>query len=189
MIFHNRYTMSIDNMSSMLDSADPKLACRYPMPKFIAKYGFNRLMNDYQDLFNKDQISKMIKSDSYKLMMYHAVKNTLPALRSGVDMILKYEKHMDDEDIEMILESFKKRYGKLPESKEDLKRIDSDIRKRVSKLKEIDIPKEKSEHTFEDVISFVQTVNNLGYIDRSMSLFAFHKQYKNAIKKVNNGKR
>ena len=38
--------------------------------------------------------------------------------------------------------------------------------------------------TFEDVIFYVQSILNIGYINRDMSLYAFYTQYKEATKKI-----
>ena len=184
MIYKTIYTISIDEFSRLLTTDNYNIVCKIWLPKYLSKIGYVRLMNQYNELFNKDKIKEMFLSDAYKLILYNTINNTLKGLRISVDLLLKYEKNISKNDIKIIKEEFKKRYGIYPEKKEHIQYIDNEIRKKSYKLKEANKQKTENNITFEDVIFYVQSILNIGYINRDMSLYAFYTQYKEATKKI-----
>jgi hypothetical protein len=164
------------------------MASRFKLPRYFAMKAYEKLMDEYNELFNKDEISRMVKSDTYKISLYTDIV-FCNLLKLGVTQLLDYESHLKDSYKELVLEQFKKRYGFLPTEKKHIDRLDSEMRKKNSKLKELNVGKPKKETKFEEVIYFVQVMNGWHSIDRNMSLYEFYEAYKNALKKVENGKR
>ena len=178
--------MSIDDFSVMLATKNINMVCKVKMPNSLAKIAHSKLMSQYNNLFNKEELQSILESDSIKMQLYIQSANYLATLKTGVELYVKYKNTIKKEDAKCICNEFKNLFGHEPTKMADLKFIDNKIRKANSRLKNISFDEASkqaesrgNESTFEDVIFFVETVLKKT-ISRDISIFAFYTQYKNA---------
>lgn len=139
------------------------------------KYGkraARRFQNEYNDLFNKNEISKAI-SKNFDLFR----------LQSKIDELKAIYYSLIYADGENARERFKILFGKEFEYTEnDINRINDKAKFYIDKINALPKPKEEKGITFNELIAIVENSRGIT-IDREMKVFEFHKIYELELKK------
>jgi hypothetical protein len=174
-MFHNRYTISIGQLAILMDSRDLKLVRRVkiPLPKYLLKKAFARLMHEVNETLNKSALEKEIETGIFKTKLFNKAFNLYPAL---VDLagITWDKKHLD-----LIFEITGYRLEKL----EDREILISEMKRLQDKYREIRPIESREGVSFYEVIISVESILGRN-IDRSIKLFEFQAYMKQASDKV-----
>lgn len=142
------------------------------MPKFLLRFAYLKFEKKYNEFFNIKKENKLA-DDWYVLRLRNTVNNYLPALYYGI-------LYGNDDEIK---ERFKNKFGKYPETAEDLNMIVKEIDRLLDMLKVLD-----SQTDNEDGIGFSELValieNSRGIpINRDITLWDFKQIHDIEVKK------
>lgn len=202
MKYHNIHTTSVDLVQKMILNNDYLLICNGRGVKWGAKKAYSNFMEDLKELFSGEDIGKMLKSDVV-IQNLNITRNMLIAIRDGLNCCYQLK---DTPEKIKALDSLKNKYrdifkdypkvvesgseNEIEQIKQALKPIENRIKWLGSKIKEISPKKEevkaspKENDGLESVIIYIQAVNpEMGYLDRSMSVYSLKKLYDNSVSK------
>ena len=173
--FKDKYQITLDEVSLMLERDDRRLLCRSRwVPGWALNRYYSRFMLEFSELFNASEVSQLIDDDIMRLKIINRVNNILHPLYMGLLISDKPE----------FKQIFYDTIGKTYNSKEDLKLIIREIERLKDKIREMGSPEDqpKGKLSFEEVITYVEMVLERS-IDREMKLYQFKYQYDLAIKR------
>lgn len=175
MKIHSLHTLSISQMSELLDSGNKEIIVKSGrINKDILEKEYASFMVEYNELFSGKDIIKKQEESLQKLYYFNKI-NMLELLYYGLRFSLTKEYVVD----------FKAIFRFEPKSLDDLDRIEKEIKRYSGLLSSIDIKKktDDKEIKFAESIAAVESV--LGYtIDRNISVYQFKFQYDLALKKI-----
>lgn len=174
-LYKNRYTLTIQDVSELFETENPRLLCRCWLPGFLVRRIYTRFLVEFAEMFNGREVQGLIMDDIYRLKIMNRVNNILWPMSM---IILLNDTHPD----------FRKMYeeimGRPYRSRDDIKLIIKEIERLKSKLEEAGSPMDKvqasSKLSFEQVIAHTEVMLDRS-LDRNMKLYQFKKQYDLAI--------
>ena len=159
---YNAYNIPISRVSLLFETKDAGHLSKYWMPNFLLSIIYKRFEKKYDEFFNPSKKNDLV-DNWLELKLKNLVNNYLPAM---------YYSLIYGSDAES-KRQFKERYGKEPESTEDLDRIVKDIEKILDQLKVLDFkPKDDSGVSFSSLVALIENSRGVP-IERSMTLWDF----------------
>jgi len=160
---YNAYNIPISRVSLLFETKDAGHLSKYWMPKFLLAFIYNRFENKYNEFFNPEKDDKLVDG-WFELKLKNLVNNYLPALYYS----LIYGNNEESK------RQYKERYGKEPETTDDLNRIVKDIEKILDQLKVIAFVPESNQNsiTFSKLVALIENSRGVP-VERSMTLWDF----------------
>ena len=176
MKIHTLHTLSISQMSELLDSGNKYiLVVSGKIKKATLEKEYTDFMIAYNELFSGNEIIKKQEEMLQKLYYFNKI-NMLELLHYGLQFSVTKQ----------YIEDFKAIFRAEPNSIKDLGKIEKEIKRYAGLLSAIDGVKKKSddkEIRFAESIAAVESI--LSYtIDREISIYQFKFQYDLALKKI-----
>ena len=177
----NKHNISLSRLCKIIDDKKYHKVLRFRTPKFVYSRFYNKFMIEFNEMFDSNK-NKEIEFNNALLMneIFHEAYVTIPViadnLKRGVSSQNMFEYIRDNYGIHE-LDVFKMIEELFNEQKRLVSRY-NELKKQKPKVKT------ESNYTFADIIASVE--DNLGgiAIDRNMSIYMFHAQYKRSIEKI-----
>lgn len=159
---YNAHNIPIGRVSLLFETKNVRHLSKYWMPQFLLALIYKRFEKKYDEFFNPAKGNKLV-GNWFELKLKNLVNNYLPAMYYS----LIYG------DSENSKRQFKERYGKYPESTDDLNRIVKDIEKILDQLKVIAfVPKDENSITFSKLVALIENSRGIP-ISRNITLWDF----------------
>lgn len=174
-MFHNRHTISIGRLAVLMDSRDLNLVKRFniPLPKFMLKKAFNRLMKDVSETLNKTALEKEIESGIIKTKLFNKAFNLYPAIITLLTIC------WDKEHLDKIEEITGYRLTKL----EDREILINETKRLQDKYKELSVQQRSEGVSFVEVIVSTELILEMT-LPRETKLYEFQYYMKKANDKI-----
>lgn len=175
MLFHNRYTISIGQLTVLMDSGNYRLASRtkIPIPRFWLKKAYLKLMQEVAESINKTGLQQEVEGGVIRAKLFNKAYNLYPALVNLVSI------SWDKKHLELIKEITGLELKKL----EDRESLISEMKRLQDKYKEL-IKTEKSEGVaFAQIVVSTEIILEMN-IDRNIKLYEFQYYMKAATEKI-----
>jgi hypothetical protein len=174
-MFHNRYTISIGRLATLMDSRNLNLVKRFNMlvPKFMLEKPFRRLMKEVGETLNQSALQREIESGILKTKLFNKAFNLYPALCNIVSITWD-QQHLDkvEEITGMKMLKLEDRQGLIDETK-----------RLQDKYRELSVEHAKEGVSFASVIISTEIVLGMN-ISREIKLFEFQHYMKAASDKI-----
>ena len=175
---HDIYTMKIQDFSLMIELERTEMIKKFSwlwLPSKIIKAKHDKLMMDFMELINQNEISQHFDKEKIKLILFNECNNTLPLLYIGL------QSGGNDE----MFEDFKYRFGKDFESWDDLKMILDEIIFIKQKYDSYNIEEPQSTDKFSIETLLINLEATLERsIDRNLKVYSIKGYYLQAQKKI-----
>jgi hypothetical protein len=160
---YNAHNIPISRVSLLFETKELRHLSRYWMPNFLLGLIYKRFEKKYDEFFNPTKNDKLV-DNWYELKLKNLVNNYLPALYYS----LVYGSDTESK------RQYKERYGKEPETTEDLNRIVKDIEKILDQLKVLAFVPENKDNsiTFSKLVALIENSRGVP-VERSMTLWDF----------------
>lgn len=161
----------------MLETGNTRKACRYYLPRFIARRGYIKLMAEFDGMFGGSG-SKEFQTQVVQNIMWNKIKNILPLMHTL----------LSTENNARAMERFEYYFGKKFEGGEDLERIANERDKLSERYKVMfrgaKAPEPIEAVTFESIIIGTETVLDRPQLSRDLVLYQFEEYYLQALIKL-----
>ena len=181
MIYHNKYTISLERLSTMIETRNRRLILRYYwLPVRVSRAVYDDFLKEFSKIFNSEEIDFVVETTLDQMALSNKIQIYYPAIFTG----LAYTPHP------RFRELYKKEFGKEYRNTKDLDLIVKKIEFLSKKLREqraIEQERDKGKRSeggisFEKIITNVETVLERP-IDRRMKLYQFKFAYDSAVEK------
>jgi hypothetical protein len=180
----NKYNINLTTFCEIYDGGKKHKALKYPMPSFIYKGYYDRLIKEFNEMFNTDNESSLLFDDiSLKYEIYNEAYNLLPLLVT----LLKYG-YAPIELQEFIRNNYGVHDKEIPEMLEFLIAEQNRLAAKYTELTAKDKKDETKDvtppvpPTFARVIVKVEGLLDIPINRTNTTLFMFHAQFTEAIK-------
>lgn len=172
-MIHNPYTISIDRLSLMLETRDPRLVLRFGwLPVWAVKGYFLRFLDSFHRMFSEAEYNRLGSAELIKTTLY----NRLLMVKAFYDLAVIGKL------TPVLIEWYRYEFRR---DKVDIQAVAKKIEFYQSKLKDYtrqeDQPKRK-EVPFDMVVISVEAILGVT-IDRSMKLYTFKHYYDKALER------
>lgn len=177
-LFHDKHTMSLNQLSLMFETNDIGLIRRFRwVPVRLCRRPFERFMIEFSELFNRNEVNDLMSDDFLRFRIITMASLSLPTLYRGLVMT----------DDPRFRAKYRERFGRDYTNLDDLKLILNEIGRLQGKLKEMGTPEkvieEKGKMSFEEIVTYVELMLEKP-IDRTLKLYQFKSQYDAAIRRA-----
>ena len=174
-MFHNRYTISIGQLTVLMDSGNMKLVknTRLPLPVFMLRRAYARLLQEVAESINRTGLEQEIQSRIIRAKTFNKAYNLYPTLVNLISVTWD-KKHLD-----LIKEITGLELKKL----EDREYLIAEMKRLQDKYKEL-VKSERSEGvSFAQIIVSTEILLEMS-IDRNIKLYEFEYYMKAANEKL-----
>ena len=85
MIFHTKYTISLNRLSRMIETKNPRMLVRFGwVPGGMLRKRFEMFMTEFNEMLNKDEVEYVLENSLLELKISNRVNSLLPALYNGL---------------------------------------------------------------------------------------------------------
>lgn len=135
MIFHNIKTITIGEFVELISFSELNLIKRFkiPLPNNLMVKARNKLISDYNELTNNDEVSSEIRNNVHKLKSLTQINIHY---RIMLDMLRLTAMYGNKKAKKLLIETYKYIYKKEPKTAEDYEKIDKDINLKIKRYKQ-----------------------------------------------------
>jgi len=175
----NKHNITLIRMCEILDDDIHWKVFRIRMPIFIYKYAYDRFIKEFNTLFGESDNTESFDKSIILLDIFNEAYNLIPIIvdnlkrgetPEGMFEFIRDNYGIQDQDIHIIIGFLLNEQKRLAGKYEELSKQPED-------------PVEPKKNLFADIIASVEDNLNIT-INRSMSMYMFHSQYKRSLAKI-----